>query len=245
MGREHSAIEALKALETANATFDRVSFDLIYAWPNQTMDTWRAELNKALQYANGHMSLYQLKIEPGTQFKILHQKGDWTELDYDMAGDMYAMTTDMMAAAGMPAYEISNYASAGQESQHNLTYWRYRDYIGIGPGAHGRVTLPNGDKVATRTHKSPDKWMAQVFDKGHGAKPFDILDDQTQLEERIMMGLRLREGIDISLLQSNDFNQDNHLIKNGFLQIKDNRLSVPQNKWPILDSILAQVLMRL
>jgi len=239
LGREHSATEALKALEVANGVFDRVSFDLIYARPDQTMDEWRDELNEALTYARGHMSLYQLTIEDGTQFKILREKGELEELDYDVAGDMYAMTANMMTAAGMPAYEISNYAAKEQESRHNLTYWRYGDYIGIGPGAHGRITLPNGEKQATRTTKAPDKWMADVIKRGNGLRPIEILNDKTQSEERIMMGLRLREGITIDFpINSNIQN----LLDNNFLQIKTGHLSVPQNKWPVLDSILAKIL---
>jgi putative oxygen-independent coproporphyrinogen III oxidase len=243
LGREHNAREALNALNIANTLFDRVSFDLIYARPDQAMDEWRTELSEALGYAKGHMSLYQLTIEDGTQFKTLRDSGRLVELDYDIAGDMYAMTADMMASAGMPAYEISNYASVGQESQHNLTYWRYRDYVGIGPGAHGRITLPNGDKVATRTHKAPDIWMKNVFDNGHGAKPFDTLTSKDQEEERIMMGLRLREGVsmeDVPALLC--FEKVNHLIDNGFLKIEKGRVVAPQDKWPILNSILAEIL---
>lgn len=239
LGREHSAAEALKALQIANDIFDRVSFDLIYARPDQTMDEWQMELTEALSYAKGHMSLYQLTIEDGTQFKTLRDGGRLTELNYDVAGDMYLMTQDMMADGKMPSYEISNYASVGQESQHNLTYWRYKDYVGIGPGAHGRLTLPNGDKVATRTHKAPDIWMKNVFENDHGAKPFDILSAQDQLEESIMMGLRLREGIDASLLPMANFQT---LFDGGFLHHSEGRIFVPQDKWPVLDSILAKIL---
>ena len=240
LGREHNADEALNALQVANDIFDRVSFDLIYARPDQTMDEWRDELTEALTYAKGHMSLYQLTIENGTQFKTLRDSGRLIELDYDIAGDMYLMTADMMADAGMPPYEISNYARVGQESRHNLTYWRYHDYVGIGPGAHGRLTLSNGDKVATRTHKAPDIWMGNVMDQGHGAKPFEILNAKTQTEEAIMMGLRLREGIDCNLRHNDGID---NLITNKFLKIEDGRLSVPQDKWPVLDSILARMLM--
>jgi putative oxygen-independent coproporphyrinogen III oxidase len=242
LGREHSAKEALNALKIANDIFDRVSFDLIYARPDQTMDEWRGELTEALSYAKGHMSLYQLTIEDGTQFKTLRDSGRLKELDYDVAGDMYLMTQEMMVTANMPSYEISNYAHVGQESQHNLTYWRYKDYVGIGPGAHGRLTLPNGDKVATRTHKAPDIWMKNVFENGHGAKPFDVLDAQDQLEESIMMGLRLGEGIDASLLPIDKLKA---LFDGDFLRCKNERIFVPQDKWPILDSILAQIITRI
>jgi putative oxygen-independent coproporphyrinogen III oxidase len=242
LGREHSAKEALNALKIANDIFDRVSFDLIYARPDQTMDEWRTELNEALSCAKGHMSLYQLTIENGTQFKTLRDSGRLKELDYDVAGDMYLMTQDIMANAGMPSYEISNYARQGQESRHNLTYWRYQDYVGIGPGAHGRLTLPSGDKVATRTHKAPDIWMKNVLEHGHGAKPFDVLNVQDQLEEGIMMGLRLREGIDASLMPTGKIKM---LFDNGFLHREDDRIFVPQDKWPVLDSILAKIITNL
>jgi putative oxygen-independent coproporphyrinogen III oxidase len=246
LGREHSASEALKALAIANNVFDRVSFDLIYARPNQTMKDWQTELNEAITYAKGHLSLYQLTIEDGTQFKIMREKGQLQELDYDIAGDMYTMTADMMVAANMPAYEISNYACEGQESRHNLTYWRYQDYVGIGPGAHGRLTLPDGQKVATRTHKSPDKWMADVFGKGHGARPYEYLSAHDQMQEKLMMGLRLREGIDFASLREGNAEMGEgikFLVQNNFLKIENGRLFVPQDKWPILDSILAKLIL--
>jgi len=244
LGREHSANEALSALEIANTIFDRVSFDLIYARPDQTLDMWRDELDEALQYAKGHMSLYQLTIEDGTQFKTLRDSGRLVELDGDLAGDMYLMTTDMMAAAKMSAYEISNYAVKGQESRHNLTYWRYQDYVGIGPGAHGRITMQNGAKYATRTHKAPNIWMQNVMDCGHGAKPFDDLDVKTQLEERLMMGLRLGEGVDVQNVNIN-FDALRPMMDNQILKYNDGRLFVSRQHWPILDSVIAKVLMAL
>lgn len=241
LGREHSAAEALKALEIANAVFDRTSFDLIYARPGQTATQWREELAEALPYAKGHLSLYQLTIEPGTQFKTLRDSGRLAELDGDLAADLYEMTQDMTASAGLPAYEISNHAAAGQESRHNLTYWRYGDYIGIGPGAHGRLTLENGSKIATRAHKAPELWMRRVAENGHGAGPFDHLSKITQAEERLMMGLRLREGVDIT---NHNINRDalKPLTDSGMLTFTQDRLSVPAGYWPVLDSVLAYVL---
>jgi oxygen-independent coproporphyrinogen-3 oxidase len=241
LGREHSAREALIALDIANNVFDRVSFDLIYARPDQTLDEWQDELSEALKHAKGHLSLYQLTIEDGTQFKTLRDSGRLIELDNDRAADMYDMTHAMMNDAGLPAYEISNYARAGQESRHNLAYWRYQDYVGIGPGAHGRLTLQNGDKVATRTHKAPDIWMKHVREQGHGAKPFETLDKNTQIQEQIMMGLRLREGIHANIVPDHTDIKD--LIDNGFLDRMDNRVFVPIQHWPILDSILAKILL--
>ena len=242
LGREHNAAEALKALEIASSTFDRMSFDLIYARPNQSLSEWEDELNEALGFAKGHMSLYQLTIEDGTQFKTLRDSGRLVELDYDVAGDMYLLTAEIMEAAGLPAYEISNYAALGQESRHNLTYWRYQDYIGIGPGAHGRLTLPDGRKIATRTHKGPEMWMKQVMDTGCGAKPFDDLSTRDQLEERIMMGLRLREGIALPT-ELADKDEIRFLRDNNFLHLSNGQLSVPQDKWPLLDSILGKILL--
>ena len=244
LGREHNAAEALKALEIASSTFDRMSFDLIYARPNQSLSEWEDELKEALGFAKGHMSLYQLTIEDGTQFKTLRDSGRLVELDYDMAGDMYLLTAEIMESAGLPAYEISNYAALGQESRHNLTYWRYQDYIGIGPGAHGRLTLPDERKIATRTHKGPEIWMKQVMDTGCGAKPFEDLSTRDQLEERIMMGLRLREGIALPTELANR-DEIRFLLDNNFLHLSNNQLSVSQDKWPLLDSILGKMLLAL
>ncbi|PCH99353.1 MAG: coproporphyrinogen III oxidase [Alphaproteobacteria bacterium] len=242
LGREHSAKEALTALDIANQTFDRVSFDLIYARPNQKISEWKDELTEALQYAKGHMSLYQLTIENGTQFKTLRDSGRLIELDGDHAADMYDMTHKMMAEAGLAPYEISNYAAKGQESTHNLAYWRYQDYVGIGPGAHGRLTLPSGDKIATRNHKAPDIWMKNVTDNGRGAKPFEILDADTQMQERIMMGLRLREGIGLEFSGNKDIQ---NLFDHGFLEHHQGRVRVPLQHWTILDTILAKILLAL
>lgn len=194
LGRQHSAAEALVAVKTASEIFDRYSFDLIYARPDQSVEDWKQELNEALEFAAGHMSLYQLTIEEGTQYHTLHQRGELKIPDNDTAADMFELTQEMMDAHGLPAYEISNHAKPGQESQHNLVYWRYGDYAGIGPGAHGRLTL-NGEKWATRAHKAPELWMQWVKDAGHGAHPFEMIDVSKRGWEALMMGLRLREGI--------------------------------------------------
>jgi len=150
LGREHSAKEAIGAIKIANDIFERVSFDLIYARPEQTIESWREELTEALEYANGHLSLYQLTIEQGTPFYAMEARGDFRIPEADQAGEFYEVTQEILNAAGLPAYEISNHAAKGQESAHNLTYWRYGDYAGIGPGAHGRLTL-DAKKYATRT----------------------------------------------------------------------------------------------
>ena len=201
LGRRHSAAEALKALGTAASHFDRYSFDLIYARPEQTIEDWRAELGEALFHANGHLSVYQLTIEPGTAFHTQHARGDFSIPDEETAGAFYEMTQNVLGAAGLPAYEISNHARPGQESRHNLAYWRYSDYVGVGPGAHGRLTLQDGNKVATRGHQAPEIWLERVRAQGHGGHPFDEITREQRFTEALMMGLRLREGVAISTLE--------------------------------------------
>lgn len=200
LGREHNADEAIDALKIADQIFDRFSFDLIYARPDQSVDAWREELKEALKYAKGHLSLYQLTIEQGTPFYVQHARGDFSVPQGELAADLYEATQEIMEAAKMPAYEVSNHAAAGQESLHNLTYWRYEDYVGIGPGAHGRLTL-DGVKQATRTHRAPDVWLSKAAENNHGYHPFETVDDEGRLAECLMMGLRLREGASIAKLE--------------------------------------------
>ena len=194
LGREHSAGEGLKAIDIAAKTFDRFSFDLIYARPGQTLDQWKSELTSALTIARSHLSLYQLTIEQGTPFYTWHNRGDFKIPDQDLAADFYEMTDDITSSAGMPAYEVSNHAVPGQESRHNLVYWRYGDYAGIGPGAHGRITI-DGIKHATRTHRAPEIWLDRVEKNGHGLHPFDVIDSTQRVHEALLMGLRLSEGV--------------------------------------------------
>ncbi len=201
LGREHDVKEGIKAIETAGKVFDRYSFDLIYARPGQTAQAWQAELQRALELAGNHLSLYQLTIEPNTAFHTRYQRGDFSIPDQDDAGELYEMTQAMMEARGLPAYEISNHARPGQESLHNLTYWRYGDYVGIGPGAHGRLTI-DGKKIATRGHRAPDIWLKQVAERGSGAHPFEPIAPDSRFEEALMMGLRLREGVALSRLSA-------------------------------------------
>lgn len=196
LGRQHSAEEALQAIQIASATFDRYSFDLIYARPEQNVTEWEQELTQALQYADGHLSLYQLTIEPGTAFHTMYQRKDFEIPDEDEGGSLYEITQEILEQHGLPAYEVSNHARVGEESRHNMTYWRYGDYIGIGPGAHGRVII-GGQKQATRAHRAPDIWMNRVHENGHGAHPFEAINDTQFFEEKMMMGLRLREGVPI------------------------------------------------
>ncbi len=194
LGRQHSAAEALAAVKMAAKIFDRFSFDLIYARPEQTVAGWKAELTEALQYANGHMSLYQLTIEEGTQYHTLYQRGDLVIPDEETSAQMFELTQSMMADADMPAYEISNHARFGDESRHNLIYWRYADYAGIGPGAHGRLTL-DGVKQATRAHRAPEVWLERTMQHGHGAHAFETIDFPKRAREMLLMGLRLAEGV--------------------------------------------------
>ncbi|MFT3976721.1 MAG: radical SAM family heme chaperone HemW [Sphingomonas bacterium] len=193
LGRAHDVMEGLRALETAQLAFRRVSFDLIYARPGQSLAAWEAELARGLGFGTGHLSLYQLTIEPGTRFATEAAAGRLTIPDGDAAADLYEATQAMTAAAGLPAYEISNHARAGEESRHNLAYWRYRDYAGIGPGAHGRRL-----GLATRRRRKPENWLTAVARNGHGIEAEDALSPPTQAQEALLMGLRLAEGVDLA-----------------------------------------------
>lgn len=194
LGRKHSVREARAALDVAGQTFDRFSFDLIYARPNQTIQRWQQELDEALKIAKTHISLYQLTIEQGTPFYTQHARGEFKIPDQDHGADLYDVTQDVMTKHGLPAYEISNHAAEDQQSQHNLIYWRYKDYAGIGPGAHGRITF-NGQKKATRTHRAPEIWLDRVSKTGHGYQPFEDVNEMQRVQECLMMGLRLSEGV--------------------------------------------------
>ncbi len=195
LGRQHSVSQARAALETAREIFPRLSFDLIYTRPGQELAAWRAELRAALALAADHLSLYQLTIEPGTAFAIRHARGEIVLPDGDAAAALYQATSEEAASFGLLPYEVSNYARPGAESRHNLTYWRYGDYAGIGPGAHGRLTL-EGDLVATRRHRAPEIWAEHVERSGQGATEQVVLGAQEKAREMLLMGLRLTEGID-------------------------------------------------
>ena len=192
LGRLHDADEGLTALEVAQQHFARVSFDLIYARPGQSEAQWQVELTRALNLGTGHISLYQLTIEPGTKFETMVRQGLFAPLDEDAAADLFALTAAMTSAAGLPAYEVSNHARLGEESRHNLTYWRYHDYAGIGPGAHGRR-----GGLATVRHKKPENWLSGVTRNGHGLAEERPLGHREQAAEALLMGLRLREGVDL------------------------------------------------
>ena len=193
LGRLHDAAEGLAALDIAQRHFARVSFDLIYARPGQSAASWQAELTRALSFGTGHLSLYQLTIEPGTRFETIVRQGQFIPLDEDMSADLFALTRELTTAAGLPAYEISNHARPGEESRHNLAYWRYEDYCGIGPGAHGRR-----GELATTRHRKPENWLEAVARQGHGIAEARPLGMREQAAEAMLMGLRLAEGIDLA-----------------------------------------------
>jgi putative oxygen-independent coproporphyrinogen III oxidase len=199
LGRIHSVAEAKAALEIGRGTFERFSFDLIYARPDQTPDDWRAELSEALDLAGDHLSLYQLTIEPDTPYEALHAAGKLVIPNDHDAGALYEITEEMTAKRGLSAYEVSNYARPGSESQHNLLYWRYGEYAGIGPGAHGRIIVA-GDRHATVAERNPEAWAAQVEEAGNGIIEMTKLTRAEQADEMLLMGLRLSEGVDLGHL---------------------------------------------
>jgi putative oxygen-independent coproporphyrinogen III oxidase len=194
LGRQHSAAQAVAALEIGRRLFPRLSFDLIYARPGQTLAAWRGELGRALDLAADHLSLYQLTIEPGTAFEALHRRGEIVLPDAETAAALYEATAEEAGRFGLLPYEVSNYAKPGSESRHNLAYWRYSDYAGIGPGAHGRVSL--GDRLlATRRHRAPEIWAQRVEAVGHGSGEDVVVTREERAREMLLMGLRLSEGI--------------------------------------------------
>jgi putative oxygen-independent coproporphyrinogen III oxidase len=200
LGREHSSDEARKCIDMAAKSFERYSFDLIYARPGQSLKAWENELKEALNLGSSHLSLYQLTIEQGTAFWGRFHRGDFQLPDEDLAADLYLLTDDITQKHGLNSYEVSNYAKEGQASRHNLLYWRYQDYIGVGPGAHGRLFIDD-QKQAFSNIKSPELWQTQVFKQGHGLDAKTPITDQERLTELLMMGFRLKEGIDLNKFQ--------------------------------------------
>ncbi len=247
LGRLHSAVEARAAFDVARATFNRVSFDLIYARQDQTLADWAAELHEALAMTVDHLSLYQLTIEPGTAFGARHAKGGLCGLPPDdTAADMYMLTQDICATYGLPGYEISNHARPGSESRHNLIYWRGGDYAGIGPGAHGRLTL-NGTRYATRTPLAPAAWLDQVTRAGHGEAPRDMVPPEEQAIEYAMMALRLHEGMDLSRFTGLNGAplpdaRMAQLVEDGFVTRTESRLAVTPQGQPVLNAVLRALL---
>lgn len=245
LGRAHGVTEGLAALDTAQAAFARVSFDLIYARPGQSLDDWETELTRALGFGTEHLSLYQLTIEPGTRFATLAAQGKLDPVDPDLGADLFEQTRMLTAAAGLPAYEISNHARQGAESRHNLTYWRYGDYAGIGPGAHGRRT-----GLATIRRKKPENWMAAVERNGHGTESETPLAADERAAEALLMGLRLAEGVDLARIASQSGVTQEALVDGtavatlaaqGLLTTTGSRLTVTDAGMPLLDRILAEI----
>ena len=249
LGRAHDRREAIAAIECARTAFPCFSFDLIYARPGQTILGWRRELDEALTLAGDHLSLYQLTIEPGTAFAALAGRGALVPLDDDSAAALYEITQDRLTAAGLPAYEISNHARPGAECRHNLTYWRYQDYVGIGPGAHGRLTRA-GSKHATCQRRAPEAWLAAVENNGTGLEETVPIDRETAFEEMLMMGLRLAEGVARDRLEE-AAGQDLEtlfprtlppLVEGGFLALDDSRLAATPAGRLRLNAVLAALL---
>jgi oxygen-independent coproporphyrinogen-3 oxidase len=246
LGRQHSAGEAIAALALARRLFPRVSFDLIYARPGQDLAHWRAELRAALAIAADHLSLYQLTIEPATPFEALHRQGKIVLPDEDTAAALYDATGEECERAGLLAYEISNYARPGEESRHNLAYWRYLDYAGIGPGAHGRVVV-DGSLHATRRHRAPEPWAERVEQRGDGLTADEPVAEEERAREALLMGLRLTEGIELArfegrtgrtLAQSVDADVLAQCIAEGYLTLTPQRVVATREGRIRLDSLL-------
>jgi oxygen-independent coproporphyrinogen-3 oxidase len=246
LGRLHSAQEALDAVALARAIFPRYSFDLIYARPRQTLETWAAELRRALEQAGDHLSLYQLTIEPETPFFGLHAAGKLKVPDDDLARDLYDLTQAICAKAGLPAYEISNHARLGGECRHNLVYWRGHDYAGIGPGAHGRLSF-DGRRFATETDKRPESWLMRVEATGTGLIVDEKLSHVEAADEFLLMGLRLAEGIDprrYTALSGRELDPRRVAIlhEEGAVETTaSGHLRVTQSGFPVLDAVVADL----
>lgn len=242
LGRLHSTKEALAAFDIARGHFERVSFDLIYGRQNQTCEDWEAELKQALTLAIDHVSLYQLTIENGTAFGDRYARGKLAGLpSEDLGADMFQLTQDVCEQFGMPAYEVSNHAREGAQSRHNLIYWRYGDYIGIGPGAHGRLTL-NGTKMATECYSNPNRWLTGVA-SGTSEKPRETLSPQEQATEFLLMGLRVKEGISIDRFEKIGgvpLSRDtlDHLTDIGMIEVSGDRLTVKNQGVMVLNAVI-------
>jgi oxygen-independent coproporphyrinogen-3 oxidase len=247
LGRLHTVDEALRAVALAQETFPRASFDLIYARPGQSEEAWSAELDRALSIGCTHYSLYQLTFEEGTPFHAALMRGTMSELDAERAASLYELTQSRMERAGLPAYEISNHAKPGEESRHNLVYWRYGDYLGVGPGAHGRLTIA-GEKIATATERQPEAWLKAVEAQGHGLERWDGVTSEEQGTERLLMGLRLREGVDRATVEAAigrplspariEALQDQRLLTND-----NGRLRTTASGRLVLNAVLKQLLL--
>ncbi|HTH99820.1 MAG TPA: radical SAM family heme chaperone HemW [Acidisoma sp.] len=251
LGRQHSAPQAIAALELGRKLFPRISFDLIYARPGQTEAAWRAELAQALDLAADHLSLYQLTIEPGTVYEGLHRRGEIVLPDEETAARLYEVTVSEAARYGLLPYEVSNYAKPGSESRHNLAYWRYGDYAGIGPGAHGRLSLAGG-LIATRRHRAPEIWAERVEQQGHGSGQDTVVTAAERAQEMLLMGLRLSEGVSAArfaartgmpLIKALDPGILAAAIEEGYLEQEGDRLRATPEGRMRLDALLAALLL--
>lgn len=246
LGRLHDLAGALSALEVARQHFDRINFDLIYARQDQSLADWQAELTRALALDPDHLSLYQLTIEPGTAFGARFSQGKLRGLpDEDLAADMYFATQELCDAAGLPAYEVSNHAKPGQESRHNLIYWSAGDYIGIGPGAHGRITL-SGNRFATTTELSPARWL-KLARTGSGETGREALSRADQAGEYLMMALRTRQGLDLDRQEAIagaplNKNKINGLIEIGLVELQNGTLTATPEGRAVLNAVITELL---
>ena len=247
LGRMHSAKEAVRAIEIAQTTFPRFNFDLIYARQGQSLADWDQELSEAFALSPRHLSLYQLTIEEGTVFHERNRRGQLGSLpDEDLAADLYLLTQARCEAAGLPGYEVSNHAAAGEESRHNLTYWRGGDYIGVGPGAHGRLSVA-GTRIATEALRSPEAWLGAVENQGHGELPRHELTPHDAGSEYCLMGLRLRDGLSLGRFEqisgrTLDHERIDNLVSNGLLHPDPERLRVTLAGMLVLNAILRDLL---
>jgi putative oxygen-independent coproporphyrinogen III oxidase len=246
LGRLHDVKTALSAIEIARTTFPRLSFDLIYARPEQTLAGWEVELKQAIDLAADHMSLYQLTIEEGTPYFQLYHAGKLKIPDPDLGAEFYELTQDITASAGLPAYEVSNHAKPGAECRHNLVYWRYGDYVGVGPGAHGRLSV-GVNRLATSTERHPETWLENVEHNGHGLIENFGLSEEEQGDEFLLMGLRLTEGIDLNRYErfasrSIDPRRLNDLLEHGMVEeIGENRVRATREGFFVLDAVVADL----
>jgi putative oxygen-independent coproporphyrinogen III oxidase len=245
LGRLHSVEEAMHAVAVAMSLFERVSFDLIYARPAQSVAAWRAELETAISRAGEHLSLYQLTIEPGTPFEALRRAGKLDPPDPEASRLLYEVTQEVCRDRGLPAYEVSNHARPGAACRHNLTYWRYGEYAGVGPGAHGRLVAPRG-RLALSTEKRPEAWLERVLAQGHGVVERHLLSSRDEGDEFLLMGLRLAEGIDpdrFATLAGRDLAQDRiaNLAGIGLIEERDGRLRVTCEGFLVLDALVADL----
>lgn len=242
LGRLHTVAEAKAAYDIARNTFERTSFDLIYARQYQTLQDWERELQEALVMADGHLSLYQLTIEDNTAFGDRFARGRLPGLPVeDLSADMFDLTQVLTQEAGLPAYEISNHARKDQESRHNLIYWRSGDWAAIGPGAHGRLTIED-QRIATEAHLQPGKWLQAVEGEGTGEIKREVLLPSEFDEERIMMGLRMTQGLPASLLKLANNLKIKDLIENGLIRQHGERISLTEKGRPLLNAILKEIL---